>query len=314
MGRARRIEPIPIPTENSFSVALSARGNTLVYTRENELVNIWAAELNSEGRPEHVRQQITSTWGEENPQFSPDGRRVVYQSARSGRSEIWVCDRDGSRPHQLTDLGATVSGFPRWSPDGMKIAFHSRPQVLASLYVIDAAGGKPRQLTSEVGDNTTPSWSHDGRWIYFGSRRTGQSHIWRMSATGGPATQMTDRSGWCPLESKDGRVLYYTAMDNGALRAVPLAGGPEREVLTGLAGYGSAYAPAAHGVYVIRTVAHGQGQELAFFDEATRRITTLAGIPKRVSLGLALSPEEDLLLFTQVDRWSSDLMMVKDFR
>src|SRR5262249_40719279 len=59
----------------------------------------------------------------EGPQLSPDGRRLVFMSDRSGSLEIWVSNRDGSSAVQLTSLRGC--GTPRWSPDGLWIAFDS---------------------------------------------------------------------------------------------------------------------------------------------------------------------------------------------
>ncbi|MGH9530901.1 MAG: hypothetical protein ACRD2Q_00810, partial [Terriglobales bacterium] len=61
------------------------------------------------------------------PQFSPDGRRLVFASDRSGSREIWVCDADGQNAVRLTSMGAYLTGTPRWSPDGTWIVFDSYP-------------------------------------------------------------------------------------------------------------------------------------------------------------------------------------------
>jgi Tol biopolymer transport system component len=140
IGGDRQIGPLPVAADSSFTLALSPRGNRIVYTRDSENVNIWAAELDRNHHIKSIRPQIASAWTEDNPQFSPDSRRIAYQSLQSGRMEIWVCDRDGSHARQLTRLGAALSGFARWSPDGEKIVFHSRPKSLARLYVIDTNG------------------------------------------------------------------------------------------------------------------------------------------------------------------------------
>ncbi|MFL6448786.1 MAG: DPP IV N-terminal domain-containing protein [Bryobacteraceae bacterium] len=311
IGGKRRVEALPIPADSSFTLTLSARGDKIVYTRDSETVNIWAAELDAQHHVRRMRRQIASTWAEGNPQFSPDGRRIAYQSLQSGRLEIWVCDRDGSHPRQLTLLGAAVSGFPRWSPDGKKIVFHSRPKTLASLYLIDAEGGKPQRITGESENDISPSWSHDGKWIYFASTRAGQQYIWKMPATGGAEAKISGQSGWCPLESRDGRFVYYMSSSGSALRALPLSGGPEIELLSGVVG--TSYAPANDGIYFIRAVDHDRNRELAFFDFASRSISVLARIEKPVWLGLAVSPGEDLLLYSQVDRRVSNLMLVEDF-
>jgi Tol biopolymer transport system component len=313
IGGKRRIEALPIPVDSSFTLTLSPRGDKIVYTRDSETVNIWAVELDGQHHVRAIRRQIASTWAEGNPQFSPDGRRIAYQSLQSGRLEIWACDRDGSHTRQLTQLKAAVSGFARWSPDGKKIVFHSRPKSLASLYLIDADGGKPQRITGESGNDISPSWSHDGKWIYFASTRAGQEYIWRMPATGGAATKISEQSGWCPLESIDGQFLFYMSSSGSTLRSLPLSGGSERELLSGVSGRGTSYAPANHGIYFIRTVDHDRNRELAFFDFASQSISVLARIEKPVWLGLAVSPEEDLLLYSQVDHRVSNLMLVEDF-
>jgi Tol biopolymer transport system component/DNA-binding winged helix-turn-helix (wHTH) protein len=311
-----QIEPLPIPADNSSALALSRRGDKIVYTRDIEDGNIWAVDVSSAGsnRADRVRPSITSTSIDANPQFSPDGKYVAYQSGRSGKLEIWISERDGANAHQLTDLGAIVSGFPRWSPNGEKIVFHSRPSGSASLYVVDAAGGTPKQLTGGEGNDISPSWSRDGKWIYFGSRRSGEPHIWKVPAGGGPAIQLTKHSGYCPLESKDGQYLYFASQPDCSLWRLPLAGGPETKVLSGMAGEGTSYAPAKNGVYFIRAVLRSRKQELAFFRFATGQSETVTPIPGRASLGLALSPDERSILYGQTDHRNSDLMLVEQFR
>jgi Tol biopolymer transport system component/DNA-binding winged helix-turn-helix (wHTH) protein len=316
IGGSRGIEPVPIPAENSYALALSPQGNRIVYTRDSENVNIWRVDLTSTGNQQRsgsIQPWVTSTLIEDNPQISPDGKYIAYQSWRSGTAEIWVCDRDGSNPRQLTSLGAVVSGFPRWSPDGKQIVFHSRVNGSGSLHVVEAAGGHPRQLTSGGGNDISPSWSNDGKWIYFASRRTGEFHIWKMPAGGGPATQLPTRNGWCPVESKDGRFLYYASLPQLALRKLPLTGGPETESVSGLAGYGSSFAPAKHGVYFIRAANHSKVEELAYFQFPTGRTKTIATIPGTASLGIALSPDERVILYGQTDQLGSDLMLVDHF-
>ena len=263
----RNIVPIPIPTDNSVALALSSQGKRVVYTRDTSVVNVWAIDLNAVQNHSLsvTRPWITSTWSEDNPQFSPDGQHIAYQSVRSGRNEIWVCDRDGSHPRQLTNLGSIRSGFARWSPDGKKIVFHSRPQSSANLYIVDSGGGAPNRLTDGPGNEISPSWSHDGKWIYFASRRTGESQIWKVPANSGPAIQMTRRTGWCPLESPDGRHLYYVTIPMFDLWRMPLAGGPEEKMIAGLAGSGSAYVPTKEGIYFIRPAEDHNKQELAYF-------------------------------------------------
>src|SRR5947209_15761420 len=86
----------------------------------------WAAQAAGH-RGVSLGRLIASTRGDWNAQFSPDGKYIAYQSARSGYGEIWIVNHDGSGSQQLTHLESAISGYPRWSPDGRHIAFHSRP-------------------------------------------------------------------------------------------------------------------------------------------------------------------------------------------
>jgi Tol biopolymer transport system component len=311
----RNIVPIPIPTDSSVALALSSQGKRLVYSRDASIANVWGINLTD--LQNHIgssaRSWITSTWAEDNPQFSPDGQQIAYESVRSGQSEIWICDRDGSHSRQLTTLESIASSFARWSPDGKSIVFQSRPQTSAHLYIVSATGGKPRRLTGGPGNEISPSWSHDGKWIYFASRGTAQNQIWRMPATGGPATQVTKRSGWCPLESADGQYLYYVTIPALELWRVRLAGGPEEKIVSELAVTGSAYTPGKRGVYFIRPTKDHHNQELAYLRFATGKITALTPISGHASFGLTLSSDEHLILYGQTDQLGSNLMLVDNF-
>src|SRR5207245_1622214 len=101
---------------------------------------------------------IASTYGDGQPQYSPDGKHIAFQSDRSGDLEIWIANGDGSSPRQLTRLHAKVSGFPRWSPDGKYIVFHSRLNGYANLYTVTVDTGFCRALTAGKTNDSAPSW------------------------------------------------------------------------------------------------------------------------------------------------------------
>jgi Tol biopolymer transport system component len=99
------------------------------------------------------------------PQFSPDGRKIAFESNRSGYREIWVAASDGSNQVQLTALMSARAGSRRWSPDGQRIVFDSLASGNNDIYCIGADGGAAQWLTTEPSDEGRPSWSQDGRWI-----------------------------------------------------------------------------------------------------------------------------------------------------
>jgi Tol biopolymer transport system component len=53
------------------------------------------------------------------PVFSPDGRRILFVSDRSGNENLWMVDSDGSNPRPVTtERGDYHFDDPEWSPDG----------------------------------------------------------------------------------------------------------------------------------------------------------------------------------------------------
>ena len=144
---------------------------------------------------------------ENEPRLSPDGRRLAFESKRSGfTGEIWVADADGSNPQSLTHGMAGFQGSPYWSPDGRRIVFDSLDDDLHyHIWIIDADGGSPRRLTTQADNEHAPTWSRDGRWIYFSSVQGGAARdIWRVSV-GRSDVRATDPRGERAIRVRDDR-------------------------------------------------------------------------------------------------------------
>jgi Tol biopolymer transport system component len=200
-------ERIEVAGPRAFSPAVSPSGHRLAFSRGQGDVDICRF---TPGRdPEVV---LGSTFHDSCVDFSPDGSRIAFGSARSAeRMEIWLAAADGTRVEQFTRGPGTWQDSPRWSPDGSRIAFDSRGEDGHwDIWTIAAGGGPPRRLTQNPGDDNVPSWSRDGRWVYFNSERNGTRDIWRVPAEGGNEEQVTrGGSGLGALESMDGRTLFF---------------------------------------------------------------------------------------------------------
>ena len=311
-GHLRRVIGIG---EYAHQPTISLTGNRLAYLYRKTDTNIWRAPgpLSTAPGTEPARL-VASTREENSPQFSPDGKRIVFVSDRSGSREVWVCDSDGSNPVQLTNFGGSHTGSPRWSPDGRQIVFDSRPAGLSSIYVINAAGGSPRRLTDGNTENVLPSWSRDGRWIYFGSRRNGDWQIWRMTVTGEQAEQITKNGGYEAFESADGKTLYYAKREPGIWR-LSLAGGEETRILE--QGKWGCWALLEQGICFLDQRAQPQ-PTLEFFNFATSQTTRFGRLERTAasgfSLGLAVSTDGRWILYWQIDEVDNDIMLVENFR
>ncbi len=301
---------------DATNLAFSRASRRLVFSRTQNDSNIYRLGLRGPGEGEgEAERLIASTRLENNPDYSPKGDSVAFMSSRSGSTEIWLSNADGSNPRQLTSIGGPLTANPRWSPDGTAILFDSRLKGSADLHVVPVQGGSPRPLTDQPSLESEATWSRDGRWIYFESDRTGRREVWRMPGSGGEATQVTSGGGSCPLESPDGRWLYYAKRPRFDLWKAPVAGGAEARVLENLS-YCYNYVPTSRGVYFAKAGLADKGPAetaVAYLDFATGKIKPLLSMRGWV-YGLTLSPDGRSLLFSRQDAFGADLILVENFR
>jgi|SRR6266567_1236195 len=258
---------------------------------------------------------ISSTRNDSAPQYSRDGKKVAFMSDRSGNPEIWSCDSDGSNALQLTSFGGPQVTTPRWSPDGTRIAFDSDAEGEYDIWVIGANGGKPQRMTTHPANDGNPSWSRDGRWIYFDSARTGTQQVWKMPATGGEAIQVTRDGGFAPLESTDGKFLYYLkSLNDTAIWRIPIESGQATMVLEGLSEYRNLAVLESGLVFV----PNRNTSSLQFLSFATGKVAPLANFDRPIGVGpfngLAVSPDARSILYTQFEQAGNELMLVENFR
>jgi Tol biopolymer transport system component len=255
---------------------------------------------------------ISSTRVDHEPQYSPDGSRIVFGSNRSGSLEIWVCDSNGSNCTQLTSFGSpSYTASPRWSPDGRLIAFTSTREGHVSSYVINAEGGKPKLLPIE----SFCGWSRDGHSIYFTSSRSGSKQLWKTTwpPPEQSAVQIT-KHGFIGevMESNDGKYLFYsrtTADGSQGIWRMSLDTGDEQQILESFLNNNVALTD--QGIYYIPG---SQPRSICFLSFVTGKAITIARLPHDPAWGFSITPDGRSLLYSEYEAVRSDLMMVEHFR
>ena len=150
------------PVDHLIHLAMSPRENKLAVSVMRMAENIWRFPLSQTKNHTAPDRFIASSFGEEFPQYAPDGKHIAFQSIRSGTWEVWECDGDGSNPFQLTHTSNGNSIYPRWSPDSRQIAYDTRRDGHSKVFLISAAGGTPQQLDTEELDAEVPGFSRMG--------------------------------------------------------------------------------------------------------------------------------------------------------
>ena len=299
------------PGESASQPALSRRGNQLAYTVANQRDTVWRLDLKDERHalapPVRLLSGRGIVW---RPSYSPDGKRIVFESDRMGYADIWICNSDGSDCSQLTDLHG-ITGTARWSPDGRYVSFESISQDYYQVGIVEVPEGTPRMLKAlPVANNGAPNWSRDGESIYFYSDGSGRFELWN----GGPPIRATTNGGVYGIESKDGRFLYYSMYSGSEIWRKTLAGGQEiRLPIEADSWYD--WDVSGSGIYFLNGKFAPNGR-IEFFDFATGRSTPMFALDKPASFygGLTLSPDGRSILFGQSELNESYIMLMKNFR
>lgn len=298
----------------SLHPSVSPKGQRLAYDQVMWSSSIWSIDLTSK---KDSRMQVTSSGGNNRaPVFSPDGRKIAFQSDRSGSLEIWVCNRDGSSLNRLTSLGSIQEGGggPQWSPDSQRIAFDSPLNGHNAIFLVRADGGLPHPLVHAASDSVNPSWSRDGNWIYFASNRTGQWQIWKIPSGGGAPLQVTKNGGFLAFEATDGKSLYYAkAPSDSDIWRMRFEDGQEALLTPRIhLPQWRDWALVDKGIF-FRDDRSSARPVLKFLDLATARTRDVLTFEKPFEW-FSASPDGRFFLYQQADGHENNIMLLEGFR
>ena len=305
-------EFLSIGGKGMTNLAASPDGKWLAFVENTKHSDIYRLNV---GEPK-TKPLIATSYTEDVPNFSPDGRHIVFHSNRSGNVEAWIADADGRNLRQITDSNLQV-GTVRFSPDGTNIAFHARDGENKDIYVAPIEGGEARRLTVDAASDLYPSWSADGKFVYFASDRTGENQLWRVPASGGDAVQITRDGGFESFASADGKWIYYTKNSPEiGLRRVSAAATAENSDETTITrlnneGFQNVWTLTKNGIYFVAGPDRSPAK-IKFYDPATEQISEIAETDKFNSSGFAgmtVSPDGKTIVFAQFDQNASNIML-----
>ncbi|ADB31903.1 WD40 domain protein beta Propeller [Kribbella flavida DSM 17836] len=147
-SRSRPVKGIASPT-------VSPDGRWLSFRALNAL---WLAPTDGRARP---RKIVADGYFNSDPDFSPDGRSLLYASDRDGTADLWLHDLANGTDTKVSSLPGAQTA-PRFSPDGRQVAYQDQDGI---AWMLDLGSGQVRQLTPTLFQPGRVSWSPDGRTI-----------------------------------------------------------------------------------------------------------------------------------------------------
>jgi TolB protein len=201
---------------NDYMPAWSADGKNIAYTSyQGTKAILYILEV-YEGKRHVVYDQGTSF----SPNFSPDGKKLVFCSQEEGgNSEIYVADSSGKNVRRLT-FNKSIDTAPFWSPTSRQIAFTSDRGGTPQIYIMDAEGSNVTRVSFGGTYHDGPAWSSQGDNIAYVSRVDQVFDLYILNLRTKQIMKLTEGNARneYPSWSPDGRHIIFASNLNGTMQ------------------------------------------------------------------------------------------------
>jgi serine/threonine-protein kinase len=222
VSRNRAEKPLAAPAHGYRNPRLSPDGRRVSVDIREQGGQVWLYDL--------ARETLTrltfegSTNG--TPTWTPDGKRITFQSNKEGPVNLFWLLADGSGGLERLSTSEYLQSPNSWSPDGQLLAFtEPNPTTGYDIWVLRMSDRKAQPFLRTSFTKGAPRFSPDGRWLAYVSNESGRYEIYAQPYPGpGGKWQISTDGGTEPVWNRNGRELFYRNGDK--MMAVDIATQP----------------------------------------------------------------------------------------
>jgi Tol biopolymer transport system component len=215
VGRDGAEQTLAAPAHTYFAPRLSPDGRRVAVGITEENPQVWIYSLSRETLTRFTFEGITNL----NPTWTPDGKRIAFDSTRGGQLNIFWQLSDGSGGLERLTNSEYLQVPMSWSPDGQLLAFiEFKPTTHRDIWVLrlsdpSISSGQVRKAEPFLRtpfNETSPMFSPDGHWLAYMSDESGRWEIYVQLYPGpGGKWQISTEGGTEPAWNPNGRELFY---------------------------------------------------------------------------------------------------------
>ena len=193
--------------------------------------DVWVVDL-ARGTP----SRVTNTGDVAFVLWHPDGRRVLFTSAREGERRLFLQSADGTgtaEPMPFATSGADALSPEGWTSDGRIVVTQQGATTTGfDIGILSASGERVEPFLATRANEDSFTISRDGLWIAYESDSTGQYEVYVERFPGGGERRpiSAPEGGEDPVWSQTGTELFYRRLKDKAMMAVPIVTTPTLSV------------------------------------------------------------------------------------
>jgi Tol biopolymer transport system component len=215
-------QPAAAPARAYMFPRISPDGRRVAVGITEHETQLWLYDFSRETLTRFTFEGIVNL----NAVWTPDGKRITFQSTKEGPPNIYWQRADGSGGLERLTTSQNSNVPMSWSPDGQQLTFiEVSPSTQRDIWVLRMSDRKAQPFLRTPFDESVPRFSPDGHWLAYVSNESGRYEVYVQPYPGpGGKWQISTEGGTEPAWNPSGHELFYRSGDK--MMAVDIATQP----------------------------------------------------------------------------------------